>query len=170
MVIKKQGFFSYSVILDSYLTGATFCVINPELPYQRKKCLVDQFNPDVIFCNESDKNIFIFSTCITFDFTYIKKECYNESINIRFFNNKHIYVMFTSGSTGMPKGCNILRMVVEKICIWAIKNFDIKENMIYGQYIPIHFDMSLIDIFCGVIQGVTLIVFASLAQKLRPQT
>jgi acyl-coenzyme A synthetase/AMP-(fatty) acid ligase len=169
LISARQGFIAYSAVIAAYMTGSIFCTINPELPKQRKEYMIGIFRPDIILCEESDEisstegiqKLFlnrVEEACQGFTSVPIQKE----------FEHSIAYVLFTSGSTGMPKGCMIKRKSIEKFCLWAAEDFSLSDKDIYGQYVPLYFDMSLLDIFGGAVKGVTLVPFPNFPEKLRP--
>lgn len=163
----KQGFWGYAAIISSYLAGATFCVINPELSRFRIESMLSDFQPDILWINEKSERI-DFDSFFYLDRILLEESDLNHDIFVNIHPNKYAYVMFTSGTTDKPKGCKIIREGVQKVCEFALNEFPISSGIIYGQYVPLHFDMSLIDVFCGVAQRAVFIVFDSIARKLRP--
>lgn len=171
LISSTQGFYSYSFIISSYLSGITFCVANPTFSEERNKEIIKKFIPDAIICDENNLRIFKSQgSCPIYTISsFLKKysTCYNYKI-IKSEINDIAYIIFTSGSTGLPKGVAIKRIAIEKLVEWAIQEFEITADEIYAQFSPIHFDMCMLDIFGGTAAGATLVPFADKADKLFP--
>lgn len=66
------------------------------------------------------------------------------------------YIMYTSGSTGSPKGVMISHRNIINYVEWAVDYFSISaKDRILGTA-PFHFDMSTFDIFCALATGAPL--------------
>ena len=68
------------------------------------------------------------------------------------------YVLFTSGSTGMPKGVTVPHRAVIDYMEWVTEEFDIDENNIFANQAPFHFDASMPDIYMPLFTGCTLFI------------
>lgn len=66
------------------------------------------------------------------------------------------YILFTSGSTGLPKGVTITRGAVMDYIHWAKECFHINENDSICNQAPFYFDNSTLDIYLMLSTGATL--------------
>ncbi|KRN99892.1 D-alanine--poly(phosphoribitol) ligase subunit DltA [Companilactobacillus kimchiensis] len=66
------------------------------------------------------------------------------------------YIIFTSGTTGTPKGVQISTNNILDFSDWAEKEFDYSSEMNMLLQAPFSFDLSVFDIYPGLISGATL--------------
>ncbi len=66
--------------------------------------------------------------------------------------------MFTSGSTGAPKGVTVPHRGVIDYAIWVAKTFNINENSILGNQAPFYFDNSIFDIYSCLLTGAKMVI------------
>jgi D-alanine--poly(phosphoribitol) ligase subunit 1 len=67
------------------------------------------------------------------------------------------YIMFTSGSTGEPKGAIIPHQGVMSLIQWARKSICSLRSERFTAINPLHFDNSVFDFYCGLWNGATLV-------------
>lgn len=67
-----------------------------------------------------------------------------------------LYVLFTSGSTGVPKGVSICHRSVIDYIDWVTETFGITEEDSFGNQAPFYFDNSILDIYSCLKTGATL--------------
>ena len=65
-------------------------------------------------------------------------------------DNDLLYVLFTSGSTGNPKGVSITHRSVIDFAEWACGALRLPEGLRFGSQAPFYFDNSVLDIYCAM--------------------
>ena len=71
----------------------------------------------------------------------------------RFYDMQPLYVNFTSGSTGKPKGVVVGHASVVDFITEFVKTFDIIEEDVIANQAPFDFDVSVKDIYSGLLTG-----------------
>ena len=67
------------------------------------------------------------------------------------------YAMFTSGSTGEPKGAVIPQQGVSSLMRWSQSLIGDPDTQRFTALNPLHFDNSVFDFYCGLVSGATLV-------------
>ena len=66
------------------------------------------------------------------------------------------HILFTSGSTGIPKGVMITHANVGHFIGWAARYFGTSPSDRISQHTPLHFDLSTFDVYCTLSTGAEL--------------
>lgn len=76
----------------------------------------------------------------------------------RVIDKDPVYIMYTSGSTGMPKGIAISHRSVFDYANWIVNTFNINEDSVFGSQAPFYFDNSVLDIYSCLLTGAKLVI------------
>lgn len=145
-------------------SGNFYVVLDSEMPKSRIDKCFSTLNPLAIITDEKhlenakeldfDGEIFIYDDLI--------KEKIKEDVLLE-IRNKQIdtdilYVLFTSGSTGVPKGSIITHKNVISYISWVSEEFEFDENTIFANQTPFYFSMSVTDVYSTLKTGATLVI------------
>lgn len=67
------------------------------------------------------------------------------------------YIMFTSGSTGVPKGAVVAHAAVVNFANWSARTFGITSSDVMTNVNPMYFDNSVFDFYVALLNGATLV-------------
>lgn len=80
------------------------------------------------------------------------------NIRSRIVDTDVLYILFTSGSTGDPKGVIISHRNIITYMEWSGEAFGFDETTIFGSQTPFYFSMSVLDIFQTIRTGAKFVI------------
>lgn len=76
-----------------------------------------------------------------------------EKIRRRMVDTDPVYALYTSGSTGHPKGTIVSHKALLSYSEWFVRAFDITEDAVFGSQTPLYFSMSVSDLYGSLRTG-----------------
>lgn len=131
-------------------TGCSYVPISKKLLQNNKRTVVEEAQLELIISDEP--------WCYT-QTDYIDIEnCFlsdcNDEIDYESYNcDDEVYVLFTSGSTGVPKGCSVTYGNLEYIISGLQKICPVSDDSVYLFSTPYHFDVSTSEIYSWLAGG-----------------
>ncbi len=68
------------------------------------------------------------------------------------------YILYTSGSTGVPKGVCISHRNALAFVEWTVKMLQVAPDDRLANHAPFHFDLSVLDIYAAFMGGATVVI------------
>ncbi len=140
-------------ILGILYGGCCYCPIDTSMPEQRIRTILSVLDPAAAITEPGSRHLTerIAPACPVWDYDELSETPEDPKLLARIRSGcketDPLYILFTSGSTGVPKGvmgCH--RMIINNLC-WLEKEFPYAPEDVLGSQVPFHFVISLHDIF-----------------------
>ncbi len=156
--------FCAAAMLGTAYSGNFYIVVDSKMPAERIKTMFSTVSPFAVITQPElvdtlketgfDGDTYIIDEIIRTDVDDELLKKISTGVNDR----EPLYCLFTSGSTGVPKGTVVSHGNVIAYTDWFINRFDITNETVFGSQTPFYFSMSVTDLFSTLRTGAELAI------------
>lgn len=163
-VFMDKNVESILTFLGVLYSGNFYCPLDSHMPEERIRTIMGVLQPSVIVTDKAHAEkaenfaggvrILLYEELVKTEVSEtllgeVRRQCTEQD---------PLYVLFTSGSTGVPKGVLVGQRVITNYLEWLERSFDIGPDDVFGNQAPLYFDVSVHDIYGALYFGGKMVI------------
>lgn len=162
---------TFACMLACLKIGAIYCVLDPETPVERLRKMLTTCRPRLLLAERGllDRGEAVIGEL---GIAVSEREPGTLALEAEKFDDENLsqtngvtgsspaYIMFTSGSTGFPKGAVMTHANVLNLIEWSRGTYSITHNDVLTNLNPLYFDNSVFDFYAALFNGARLVPFS----------
>jgi len=165
----EKSLCTFACMIACLKIGAIYCVLDPETPVERLRKILTTCLPKLLL---GERDFVNGAETVTgdlgieaiekqaFELEARKYEATNLPQTVGVTGSNPAYIMFTSGSTGFPKGAVITHANVLNLVEWSRETYAITGADVLTNVNPLYFDNSVFDFYAAILNGARLVPFS----------
>ena len=148
-------------------SGNFYSPIDTKMPQSRIEKILDTLDPAIVITDMEHeeqvrslikgREILVFEDVMQRDYS----EDNVKRIRPEISETDCLYVLFTSGSTGIPKGVMINHRAVVDFTDWISECYHFDETTVFANQAQLYFDLSIQDVYAPMRNGSTTVLIAN---------
>jgi len=157
---------SFALMIACLKAGIIYVNIDIEGPGERLEKIFKTCEPKIVFYDEKSDIVREESERMSIEHFLLTDELLDNIIDHEFpiielmskvDGSSIAYIMFTSGSTGIPKGAAITHQNLIHLINWSHSFNAIRDNDVFVNVSPMYFDNSVFDFFSALFSGACMV-------------
>ena len=154
--------------MGAVYAGCFYCPVDITMPEERIRTIFSGLRPAAVLVREADReraeSLVAGASYETWTVIYEEavqfpvNESALRSIRQRSTDYDPLYVLFTSGSTGVPKGVLVPHRVILNNMEWLEREYHFTSDEVLANQVPFYFDVSDHDIYCVLKFGCSMVI------------
>ncbi len=161
---------TFACMLACLKIGAIYVILDPDSPIERLRRIVMTCLPKILFVR-SEFGQRMSGVSGELEVEVVNNESGESEDRFGVFDDTNLeetrvitgsnpaYIMYTSGSTGFPKGAVMTHSNVLNFIDWSIEAFNITSEDVLTNVNPLYFDNSVFDFYSSLFSGACMIPF-----------
>ena len=168
-IFNEKSIHAFSLMLACLKTGIIYTNLDVSSPWSRIEKIIGNCQPRAVFFDQDTPEIQHYFTdllpgiqaynladkSLQTQFNSYSNEKWARKSD--FHGGNPAYIMFTSGSTGFPKGALMSHNNLLNFIQWGKETFQVTGEDIFTNANPIYFDNSVFDFYTSIFNGATLV-------------
>lgn len=165
---------AWTAMIGAVYSGNFYVVIDAQMPIERIKNIFSTLSPLAVIADETCRAQAVrlkdVDVCFYEDIVRTPvQESVLQAVRDQMIDTDPVYTLFTSGSTGVPKGTVVNHDSIIKYATWYAQTFQINEDTIFGSQTPFYFSMSVSTMFSTLLTGARLVVIPKMLFSFPPK-
>lgn len=163
-VITDRNTKCIEAMLASVYAGCFYTVIDVHSPASRISSILKSLNPKAVITDNDSYSVTISAYGEKAPIIY-EEAVHNDmdpaflsEVRAEMIDTDPLYVLFTSGSSGVPKGTVVSHRSVISYTEWVSEEFAFGEDTVFGSQTPLYFSMSITDLYSTFKCGSTYVI------------